>query len=104
MALAFTLPNAYAQNETRTFFRCYTSFSSAFMMFNELTPTTVNLTDPQVKAYISNLCNFYHEKIGIWIEFFTDKPDPKLGEEFNQKYGSTMPDSIKEFANMSVLN
>jgi len=73
-------------------------------MMNQLTPVTVNLTDPEVKSYISNLCNFYHEKTGTWFNFFTDKPDPKVSEEFNQTYGSRMPDSMKEFANMSILN
>jgi hypothetical protein len=73
-------------------------------MINQLTPATVDLTDPQMKAHISNLCNFYHEKTGIWFNFFTDKPDPKLSEEFDLKFGSTMPDSMKEFANMSILD
>lgn len=75
-----------------------------FLMMNELTPATVNLTDPKVKAYISNLCNFYHEKTGTWFNIFTDNPDFKISEEFKQKYGSTMPDSMKEFFNMSILN
>ena len=67
------------------------------------------LTDPKMKAYISNICNFYHEKTGIWIDSsYNDPIDDQidyytLGNEFNQKYGNTMPDSMKEFANMSVL-
>ena len=95
--------------EAKSFFECYTSFSSQFLLFNQLLPTTIDLTDPKMKAYISNICNFYHEKTGIWVDSsYNDPIDNQidyytLGKEFNQKYGNTMPDSMKEFANMSVL-
>lgn len=94
------------QTETGSFFRCYTSFSSFFLMSNQLTPATVDLTDPQVKTFITNTCNFYHEKTGKWIDVLSLNAldiGAKVIEEFNQTYGSTMPDSLKEFMNMSIL-
>lgn len=70
------------------------------------TPTTINLNDPQVKTYITNYCNFYHEKTGIWIDV---KDAPKLGnltnndimlnKEFEEKYKDTIPQSIIEMSN-----
>jgi hypothetical protein len=94
------------QTETGSFFRCYTSFSSFLLLSNQLTPATVNLTDPQVKTFIKNTCNFYHEKTGKWIDILSFNAvdiDAKVIEEFNQKYGSSMPESLKEFMNMSIL-
>lgn len=95
------------QTETGSFFRCYTSFSSFFLMSNQLTPATVDLTDPQVKTFITNTCNFYHEKTGKWIDVLSFNAldiDAKVIEEFNHTYGSTMPESLKEFMNMSILD
>ena len=93
------------QTESKNFFECYTSWSGLFLFANAFTPTNIDLTDPEVKALLSNLCNFFHEKTGKWINAWTVKDDPDfhnetLSKEFAQKYGGNIPDSIKELGSM----
>ncbi|TLX68348.1 MAG: hypothetical protein E6L03_03545, partial [Thaumarchaeota archaeon] len=70
-------------NEQRTFMTCYTSFAFGFQLVNMFTPSSVDLTNPELKSLITNMCNFYHEKTGISVKM-GDPTDPTLGREFNK--------------------
>ena len=100
-ALSITLPfvNGQSVDEPRTFLGCYTPIAEFFVLSLTLTPSTVDPKDPQVKQVITNLCNFYHEKTGVWVNPF-DSRDLKLIEpysaEFNSTYYHTFPESLKE--------
>lgn len=69
------------------------------------TPTIINLNDPQMKQYITNYCNFYHEKLSKWI---TSTEMTELGEltendillskEFEERYKDNIPQSVKEIS------
>jgi hypothetical protein len=56
-----------------------------------------DLTSPQVKQYISDSCNFYHNKSDIWLSGTDDELDKKIvskyGAEFMQKVKT--PESMK---------
>jgi hypothetical protein len=60
-----------------------------------------NLTDlmsPEMKQYISDACNFYHDKSGVWLSGTDDELDKqivsKYGAEFMQKVKE--PESLKQ--------
>lgn len=57
-----------------------------------------DLMSHEVKQYISNACNFYHEKSGVWLSGMDNELDKKIvskfGDEFMQKVKT--PESIKE--------
>jgi len=60
-----------------------------------------NITDlmsPEMKQYISDACNFYHEKSGVWLSGTDDELDKKIvseyGSEFMQKVKE--PESLKQ--------
>jgi len=102
--MVFPIVNALEQ--PRSLATCYADTAASLLFASMFTPTAINLYDPQMKTYITNYCNFYHEKLGIWV---TDKDMPKLGEmtdqdialskEFHEKYKNTIPQSILELSN-----
>ena len=53
---------------------------------------------PEMKQYISDACNFYHEKSGVWLSGTDDELDKKIvskyGAEFMQKVKE--PESLKQ--------
>ena len=60
-----------------------------------------NLTDlmsPEMKQYISDACNFYHDKSGVWLSGTDDELDKQIvsiyGAEFMQKVKE--PESLKQ--------
>ena len=58
----------------------------------------LQILDPAYKKLIINLCNFYHEKTGVWINMMNEGDKryiEQYGYEFYQKYGNTIPESIK---------
>jgi hypothetical protein len=84
----------------RTFNDCFSHLALGTLISSVLTPTNINLTDlanPEVKTFFTYLCNFYHEKTGVWagITNFQEYGD-KYGVEFAQKYNATIPESIRE--------
>ena len=90
----------------QTFLTCYGDTAASLLLVSMFTPTKINLNDPAVKTYITNYCNFYHEKLGKWLS----KEDmPKIGnitgqdialwKEFEAKYRDTIPPSILELGN-----
>jgi hypothetical protein len=84
----------------RTFNDCNSDLVLGTLILSVLTPTNINLTDlanPEVKTFFTYLCNFYHEKTGVWagITNFQEYGD-KYGVEFVQKYNATIPETIRE--------
>ena len=105
--LAFTLPlsNTYAQNETRSFINCYESAAGAIFMQNLISPKEyiIDLTDLDIKQYISNWCNYIYEKSGKWLnlEDWRSKYDPEtIGfneDEFDSRYyPNGYPESVRK--------
>ena len=58
--------------------------------------------NPQMKKFFTNLCDFYHEKTGIWAGMTNvQEYGTKYGKEFIQKYNSTIPESMIELISNS---
>jgi protein-disulfide isomerase len=84
--------------ENRTFGDCYSGMVGNLLLASMFTPYTVDLNDPEMKKFLSNLCNFYFDKTGIWIDIPQNKDlTTKYGQEFYNKYGNTMPESLKQY-------
>ena len=89
--------------EARTFNTCYSTVATSILYASMFTPTIINLNDPEIKEYITNICNFYHEKSGVWINSLNDLPKVSDAsekyimelKEFESKYNT--PKAIKEF-------
>jgi hypothetical protein len=63
-SLVLALPTVNAQvEEERNFNTCYAEVAGSYQLVNMFSKYTIDLLDPQIKQYISNLCNFYHEKM-----------------------------------------
>lgn len=101
--------NTYGQinntktNTTRSYMNCYTGSMTTFLLQMMFSPPQIkfNITDlmsPEMKKYISDACNFYHEKSGVWLSGMDNELDKKIvskyGDEFMQKVKT--PESIKE--------
>jgi hypothetical protein len=101
--------NTYAQttntetNTTTSYSNCFTGTMATFFLQLMSSPPEIkfdmsDLTSPEVKQYISNACNFYHEKSGVWLSGMDNELDKKIvskyGDEFIQKVKT--PESIKE--------
>ena len=88
----------YGQEEQpRSFEECYSSVLKQIQYVSMPTMLSPSKDDmnPKMKTFITNACNFYHEKTGKWLSL-GDCPDPQLAEEFYLKYKDTYPQSIKE--------
>jgi signal peptidase I len=89
--------------ETRTFEDCVTDNMGAMTLFLIFAPSkdidAGDILNPQYKNTIINMCNFYHEKTGVWINLF-DKTQldysSQYGEDFYQKYGNEIPEDLKQ--------
>jgi len=84
----------------RKFIDCYSDLALGTLILTVITPTNItftNLTDPEIKAFLTNLCDFYHEKTGVWVGMtnFQEYGD-RYGVEFIQKYNATMPEPIRQ--------
>jgi len=105
VVILLTVPNANAQNATRTFEDCVTDTMGLLTLFLIFAPTkdldASDIIDPAYKRTVIDMCNFYHEKTGLWIDPM-DEDDKQFteqyGSEFYQKYGNLMPESLKQFA------
>ena len=84
--------------ETRSFKDCYSSMSKQIQYASvplQLLPSQDDMNKPLMKTFITNACNFYHEKTGNWLSL-GDRPDQQLAEQFYLKYKDTYPQSIRE--------
>ena len=83
----------------RKFNDCYSDLALGTLILSVITPTNItlaNLADPEVKAFFTNLCNFYHEKTGVWAGMTNfQEYGNRYGIEFIQKYNATMPESVR---------
>ena len=88
--------------ENGTFGDCYSSTAKSLFLASMFTPYTIDLNDPEMKKFLSNICNFYFDKTGIWINIPENNDlTTKYGQEFYNKYGNTMPESLKQFSEYS---
>lgn len=105
--LLFPIVNAQ-EIETRTFEDCYRDTTVSIFMASMFSPISVDLNDPEFKQFITNACNFFHEKTGLWMDIAKDDPgpeitkDPKIFQEFTERYGSTMPKSLNDLWNYQI--
>lgn len=85
--------------------KCYEGTMSFFLLQILVSPpqvkfNTTDLVSPEVKQYITDSCNFYHDKSGVWLTGTDNELDKeilsKYGAEFMQKVKE--PESIKERA------
>ena len=107
LALLLNVMIAYAQQpEQRSFLKCYTSFSTAMMLSNMLTPYSVDLTDPDIKGFLSNVCNHIHEKTGIWPNI-SDDPNSfeyDFNEFLSKYYPNGLPESVEKLKELGALS
>jgi hypothetical protein len=90
-------------NEERSYLNCYRSFAKDIMLHNMISPLnyTIDLNDPVIKKHYSNICNFLHEKTGIWGNSNDDtKTNGWNWTEFESKYyPNGLPQSVEELFN-----
>ena len=75
-----------------TFSDCYSDTLIGLMFIAKL-----DSNDEQVKNFVTNMCNFYHEKTGLWMtheNWFNEELKQKYAQEFYQKYKSSFPDEL----------
>ena len=98
---AYGLTNNTETN-ARTYLNCFNGTMTTFLLQIMSSPPEIkfnmtDLTSPEMKQYISDSCNFYHEKSGIWLSGTDDELDKiivsKYGAEFMQKVKE--PESLK---------
>jgi hypothetical protein len=51
----------------KTFNDCYNDYLYMMYWLSLLAKSNYTLNDPTIKTFVTNLCNFYHEKTGIWV-------------------------------------
>lgn len=90
------------ETNTRTFEDCLKDGMTGLTFFR-ITPTenltAADLIDPTLKKMIINICTFYHEKTGRWIDVFNEEDrrlSDQYGLEFVEKYGDTFPEKVKD--------
>lgn len=72
----------------RTFNDCYTNFASTIFLMNMFKPASVDLTNPDLKQLGVNMCNYFHDKTGTWINILEDRSILEADDsgEFARKY------------------
>jgi hypothetical protein len=92
--------NINGNEKPRKFNDCYADLALSTLILTVITPTNItitNLADPEIKAFFTNLCDFYHEKTGIWAGLTNfQEYGNKYGIEFVQKYNATIPVSVRQ--------
>jgi hypothetical protein len=95
--LTVPITNIYAQNIT-SFNECYSKNAVNFLLGEQFTPYSYDLNDPKMKKVISSMCNFYHDKTGIWFDIVKDRDilNKYISEFWSQYPIKDIPDSILE--------
>jgi hypothetical protein len=93
----------------RTFKDCYSDAAKdlSYRMLFVPTKLKLNVTDPGINKTLTNMCNFYHEKSGLWANITDPRYQNTIGQhiqEFYQKYESTFPESFKQFLEYNSSN
>jgi hypothetical protein len=90
----------------RTFQDCYfkgmgmLSLAIIFAPSEKLDAT--DLLNPAYKKMIISMCNFYHEKTGLWLDLTSaevGRYTEQYGDEFYQKYRNTIPEDLRRAFN-----
>ena len=96
--LALPIANAQNQNQTGAYnstgtpARCFEGFafiileSSSKPQPKTAQPATIISQDSEVKKFISDFCNFYHEKTGTWFRMTGEGFNQSVMKEFWTKY------------------
>lgn len=92
------ITNTTTESEnSRTFNDCYSSLSGTILLGSMFSASKqsafIVLLDPEVKTWLSDYCNFYHDKTGVWIESLQEL-DNDVVVEFTTN--NPPPDSLKE--------
>ena len=86
------IPSEAYSKDGRTFKNCYNDSVNSLLEVYESTFYDFNMSlleDSEFKRHITNFCNFYHEKTGIWIDASDDKQGnltDLYANEFIKKY------------------
>lgn len=95
------IKNPVESEKPRTYEDCYSENMGLLTLAIVFAPkkdiSVTDLLDPAWKNTIINMCNFYHEKTGIWFNMMKDTEilNP-YKSEFYQKYGNEMPEKLKQ--------
>jgi hypothetical protein len=95
------IKNPVEREKPRTYEDCYSENMGLLTLAIVFAPkkdiSITDLLDPAWKNTIINMCNFFHEKTGIWVNMMkdTEMVDP-YRPEFYQKYGNEMPEKLKQ--------
>lgn len=86
-----------ATTEERTFADCYEESVNKLVLEAKSISYELNFDDPKMQTYLINVCNFYHEKTGEWINalgYMANLTNPELTKEFYNKYPGILPKQI----------
>jgi hypothetical protein len=90
-------------NTTRSYMSCFDGTMKFFLLEIMFSPPEVkfsisDLTSPEVKQYISDTCNFYHNKSGVWLSGTDNEIDKKVVEKYGAEFMQRIkaPESIKQ--------
>ena len=61
--------NTAIESQPRTFTDCYSSFYSG-MIFLKLSEDRDIGSEPELKQFFTNTCNFIHDETGIWLDLW----------------------------------
>jgi PDZ domain len=101
-AVAPYTPPDLSSGTNRTFTDCYSDAAKDLYSRSLILPTKLrlNVTDPEINKTMTNMCNFYHEKSGSWVNVSDIRYNniiDQYSQEFSQKYYNTFPESFKQF-------
>jgi hypothetical protein len=88
------------ESQSGTFLDCYSSFYSGMILWKTLEPTNTDVTEPELKQFFTNTCNFVHDETGKWLniwkaeEFKTLLNQVDIDKFKTKYYPQGMPQSI----------
>ena len=99
--ITYAQTNNTETNTTRSYMNCYSGSMTTFLLQIMFSPPEIkfNITDLmslEMKQYISDACNFYHEKSGVWLSGTDDELDKKIVS----KYGSEFMQKVKDLESL----
>lgn len=86
-------PKEFEQARTeRDLQGCYSGFAILGNLYNNYYFKTIPLTPQELEKFIKDMCNFYHEKTGLWYYSPDSEIIPlELKQEFAKKYYDKYP-------------
>jgi hypothetical protein len=58
------------ESQSGTFLDCYSSFYSGMILWKTSTERNVSETEPELKQFFTNTCNFLHDETGEWLDIW----------------------------------